>query len=279
MEKDLEYEEFINCIFQEYLKRKQHTNLLTRDINLFKNIITLYFQKDRTNYFADIIDNFKDLYILDESRIEPHVTKEEQLGLGIVYDYIKDFDFEKDNFNIFVISLIIHSKLYSKCAGSDFGGKLRNTNVSLKDLDIYIPDPDIAIKLFNSYLDQKNSDQIFLNYFQSDLFGYLDNCIKLCVTLIKIQPFYDGNKRCFRALLNLLFKRVNIPPIFINLDERKEYKNALIKALKDEDYSDIIKFYYYKICDAIILLDIENSKNQENNKFQKKIAPNLSIKC
>ena len=76
-----------------------------------------------------------------------------------------------------------------------------------------------------------------------------------------------------------MFKRVNIPPIFINLDERKEYKNALIKALKDEDYSDIIKFYYYKICDAIILLDIENSKNQENNKFQKKITLNWQIKC
>ena len=76
-----------------------------------------------------------------------------------------------------------------------------------------------------------------------------------------------------------MFKRVNIPPIFINLDERKEYKNALIKALKDEDYSDIIKFYYYKICDAIIILDIKNSKNQENNKKKKKITPNLSIKC
>lgn len=74
----------------------------------------------------------------------------------------------------------------------------------------------------------------------------------------------------FSSSFKSLFKRVNIPPIFINLDERKEYKNALIKALKDEDYSDIIKFYYYKICDAIILLDIENSKNQENNKFQKK---------
>ena len=31
-------------------------------------------------------------------------------------------------------------------------------------------------------------------------------------------------KDVFRALLNLLFKRVNIPPIFNNLDERKNIK-------------------------------------------------------
>ncbi len=268
--KDIEYSEFINCIFNEYLKRKQENNLLNRDIMLFKNIITFYFQKDRSDAFQDIIDNFKELYILDESRIEPNVTYEEKLGLGLVYDYIKDFDFLKDNFNIFVMSLKMHSLLYSKCLGSNFGGQLRTTNVILKDLNIDIPDPITTIKIFNNFLNPQKSNQVFEKYFEHNLFGYLEDCIKLCINLIKLQPFSDGNKRCFRALLNLLFKRVNIPPIFIDLNERQEYKTALIKALETNDYDDIIKFYYYKICDAIILLDLENIKFKSSKKLIKK---------
>lgn len=78
--------------------------------------------------------------------------------------------------------------------------------------------------------------------------------------LIKVQPFADGNKRTFRALLNLLLKRINIPPIYIELDEALSYKNALFKAIKENDYSDIINFYYYKICEAIVItLDIDKS--------------------
>lgn len=274
---ELEYHEFINYIFQEYYRKKTQEKIYNRDINLFKNIIEIYFQKDRQPYFKWIIDKYKELYILDESRIEPGVTKEEKIGLGIVYDYIRDFDFDKNKFNIFIVALTMHYKLYSMCPNSEFGGKLRTTNVALRDLDIEVLEPNEAIKIFNNYLNQVYSDQIFKKYEDNDLFGYIEDCIILCVNLIKLQPFQDGNKRTFRAILNLLFKRVNIPPIFIDLDERMEYKNALIKALKDNDYQDIIKFYYYKICDAIILLDIENPNRHletEDNIKIKKISKN-----
>lgn len=267
MGSEFEYQEFINYIFYEYFKKKSKENIYNRDIFLFKNIIEMYFIKDRKPYFKYIINKYKQLYVLDESRIEPGVTYEEKLGLGIVYDYIRDFDFEKDTFNIFMTSLIIHSKLYSKCKFKEFGGKLRTTNVNLKDLEIEIIDANTAIKIFNTYLNQNISDNIFQKYYENDLFSYIENSIILYVKLIKLQPFQDGNKRTFRALLNLLLKRVNIPPIFIDLSERAEYKKALIKALNDDNYTDIIKFYYYKICDAIILLDIDNPNI--NNKVKK----------
>lgn len=269
METNFEYQGFINYIFQEYSKRKEKENMFNRNIYFFKNIIQVYFQVDRKPYFKYIINKYKQLYILDESRIEPNVTREEQLGLGIVYDYIRDFDFDTDNFNIFVVSMIIHSKLYSKCIGSNFGGKLRTTNIILKDLNIDTKEPNEAIQIFNRFLNPNLSNKIFEKYVNNDLFGYINDCIILCVNLIKLQPFQDGNKRTFRALLNLLFKKANLPPIFIDINERLEYKNALIKALSENDFDDIIKFYYYKICDAIILLDIENQRGNPKKSIKK----------
>ncbi len=259
MKDELEYEKLKEIIFLEYIKRKKEENLLKRDIQLFQNIIELYFKKDRQPYFKEIIDRYKERYILDESRIEENITLEEQLGLGEIYDFIRDFDYSQDNFNVFFTSLIIHEKLYSKSPNNNFGGKLRNVNVSLFDLDIEVLDYKNAIIEFNKYLNPNISNQIFKNYNEKELFLYIKDSIILTTKLIKLQPFQDGNKRTFRALLNLLFKRVNIPPIFIEISERDEYKSALIKALITNDYQDIIKFYYYKICDAIILLDIENS--------------------
>ena len=263
MKNELEYDEFIKYIFAEYWKRKGNENLYLRDIMLFKNIIQTYFQKDRKPYFKEIIDKYKELYIFDEARIESHMTKQEQLGLGEVYDFIRDFDFDTQPFNVFITSIQLHLKLYSKSNNPHFGGKLRTTNVMLRDIEVEVPEPNIAIKEYNEYLKPEISNQVFNNYFNNELFLYINDCIILTTELIKLQPFQDGNKRTFRALLNLLFKRVNIPPIFIQPEERDEYKQALIKALQEDDYSEIIKFYYYKICDAIILLDIENSINHE----------------
>jgi hypothetical protein len=54
-----------------------------------------------------------------------------------------------------------------------------------------------------------------------------------------------------------MFKNRNIPPVYILKKERTVYKDALIKAIKDEDYTDIINFYYFKICDSIYELDIK----------------------
>jgi len=94
------------------------------------------------------------------------------------------------------------------------------------------------------------------------------------VDLIKLQPFLDGNKRTFRALLNLLLKKVGIPPIYIKQEEREVYKRELLKAIIEADYSGIIRFYYFKIADAIVSLDIYSDKDDlvyRNRNVLKKI--------
>lgn len=63
----------------------------------------------------------------------------------------------------------------------------------------------------------------------------------------------------------MLLKKIQIPPIYIDESERYLYKEALIKALTTEEYDTLIRFYYYKICDSIVNLDIERSIIVQNN--------------
>lgn len=253
--------EFIGLLFEGYKKRKNENRLYKQDDEIPKIIILEYIKLIEKPAFKDLITDYKKRYILCESLIESNVSKEERQGLASVYDFIQGFNFERDNFNVFVTSLLIHNKLFSYCGDGTFGGKLRESTAFLHDLNIEISTPEEAKKIFNAYIPKK--DYIFKKLYDNDYFGYIDDCIKLNVDLIKLQPFADGNKRTFRALINLLLKRINIPPIYIEDYERSEYKKALIKAMKatkDSDYNEIIQFYYYKICDAIITLDINNSQ-------------------
>jgi fido (protein-threonine AMPylation protein) len=89
------------------------------------------------------------------------------------------------------------------------------------------------------------------------LIEYIEKCIDLKCKIIKIHPFADGNGRSSRALLNICFRRVNLPPTYVTVEEKPLYIDAMDKAIRCDDQSAIRKFYYYKICDSIFELDIK----------------------
>lgn len=249
--------EFIIEMFKGYKARKENNNLFSSDDIIPQKIIEVYYNFVEKPAFSNLVNEYKKRYIYNESRVETNTSPEEQKGLGVIYDYLGDFDFKTDKFNIFVCSLLIHQKLYSKCPGSSFGGKLRDSQAVLNDLNIEVMSADEAKKYISSFIN--NSDFIFEPLETCDIFKYINQCIVIITNLIKAQPFADGNKRTFRALLNLMLKKISIPPIYIEVFEREEYSKALIKAMQEEDYSKIIRFYYYKICDSISELDVKKS--------------------
>lgn len=138
-----------------------------------------------------------------------------------------------------------------------FGGHLRTGSVVMNDFSVSIPDAAEATTLFNQFLspDKVAEYEKVLN--DSDIFSYIDYAVSTACYLIGLQPFTDGNKRVFRSLLNLMFKKKNLPPVFITAKERKTYHDALEKALVTHDYSEMCGFYYYKICDSIYELDFK----------------------
>ncbi len=141
------------------------------------------------------------------------------------------------------------------------GGQLRSDNnndeVHLNGVDIKVPTPAESLIIMNGYLNAEKRKE-FSDIIKSDnIIEYISYCVKETTKLIKTQPFFDGNKRTFRALLNLMFKAKGLPPVYVKTTERETYKNALYSAMKEEDYSKIIGFYLFKICDSIYELDID----------------------
>lgn len=252
---------FISMMSEGYKNRKLNNKLYSNDDFIPQRIIEIYYKCVEKPKFSIIVNEYKKKYIYNEARVETNISREEQLGLGIVYDYIESFDFDKSKFNIFVSSMLIHQKLYSKCPGSSFGGSLRDDQAIMKGTYIDVMPASESKKYFNEFI--SNSDFIFEPLENNDIFGYIDRCIITITDLIKAQPFADGNKRTFRSLLSLMLKKINIPPIYIEESERSEYKKCLLKAMIEGDYQPIIRFYYYKICDAIVELDLHNSQIKE----------------
>lgn len=251
-----------------YQARKSTSKLHRRDDITPKTIIEIYLNYVVKPKFDIVYEDYKNKYIYNESSVENNTTLEERKGLGVVYDFLQGFDVEHDYFNIFTTSLTIHGKLYSFCAPG-FGGRLRETEVVMHDSRIEIPTANEARRLFNLLIPLANYPFSVIE--NGDVFNYINQCIILTTDLIRLQPFQDGNKRTFRALLNLLLKKIELPPIYIGIEERGEYKNALMEALEKRDYNWIIQFYYYKICDEIMALNPEESILSGDGKAKEKV--------
>lgn len=148
-------------------------------------------------------------------------------------------------------------KLSELSFAKPFGGVLRDTDVELKDTDVKVPSALEAKIFYNTFLNKEKVIEYNNMLSSVDIFKYIDYCVYITTTLIKYQPFQDGNKRTFRSLLNLMFKNRNLPPVYITKNERKRYKELLFNALENDDFDGLYHFYYYKICDSIYELDIK----------------------
>lgn len=257
----------IELLFKDYTRKKEKENLYSKDDHIPQNLIKLYYLDNNHLSFKKMIDEFKKKAIYNENELEHIHDINEREGLEVVYDKIEEGYFSIIN-NIHVI-LIIHQNLYSKMPYSNYGGKYRNINAYITNTDIPTTDYNKVpkeVQNLNEVYEEIETLSKLINESESPnlLIKYIDKCVYLKCKLIKIHPFTDGNGRTCRALVNLLFKKVNLPPIYINSKERQDYLKAMNLAVTEEDYSSINKFYYYKICDSIYELDIVNRNNTEN---------------
>ncbi|HOZ54298.1 MAG TPA: Fic family protein [Bacilli bacterium] len=273
--KDNEARNFINIIFEEYERLKDNGALYVEDDIVPKGIISAYYKYITVSDYDNIINRFKNKYISNESELE-EARRCEKAGLGEIYDYIKNFnDFDKlENINYYwIIIKELHRLLFSKCPHPEFGGQFRATGAYIKSFAVDVSQTSEIYrrldKIFNSMVkymqdvaEIKKSEGPDINIIE-----YINKCIRYKCEIIKTHPFDDGNKRTSRGLMNLLFKNVGLPPVYVSYEEKNVYFNALEKALLNDDFNELYTFYYYKICDSIYELDVKPHK--ENKGIQK----------
>lgn len=271
--------EILKGLFFDYIERRRTRQLYQDGKNglvVPKRLLMFYYQLDENRrHLNQTAEDFLRHYIACESILEDAHLKYEKDGLKEMYEYLLS-DEINEHFDIYTL-LDLHKKLFSKAPFPENSGHFRNDNVYLPNTGINLSDwRSIWQEIKELDGDVQNiialGEEIKHN--PGHLFEYIDKCIMLKCHLIKIHPFFDGNGRTIRAFINKLFIDVGLPPIYISSSENDIYRKAMQKAIGEEqDYSSIINFYYYKICDSIIELE-----NDYIYGAQKKSSPKTIIK-
>ncbi len=265
---------FIKESFLGYKYRKSKNKLYSNDAEIPTTLIKAYYLINwDTIEFDKIKSAFVNKYIKNESEIE-EVNKNdihgkvEIEGLKYMYEYIHSSEI---NYMFDVYTLLdLHRMLFKTSPHPECAGTFRN-------FDVYLPGTGTDLSewsMIRPKLEEINKEILVLinsskNVRESKspniLLDYLDKCIEIKCKLIKVHPFSDGNGRVIRGFINKLIEDVNLPPIYIKVNERTEYHKAMNKANNENDYTDIKNFYRYKICDSIIELDINNKVREEKD--------------
>lgn len=262
--KEVDGDFIIRECFLGYQYRKVRKQLYQAHEDIPKKLIALYFSNPERADLDYLKDAFIKKYIKNECALEDVHSKEEKTGMKIMYEYMHTTD---DEFSVYSI-LDYHRMLYSTTPFPECAGHFRN-------YDVYLPGTGTELSEWSMIWPRikelelpirdliKNGSKLKNNNSVDKLFEYIKQCVILKCTFIKIHPFPDGNGRTIRCFLNKLFEIAGIPPVYIKENEKTEYHRAMNQANLENNYDDIIKFYYYKICDSIVELDINQRLRDE----------------
>lgn len=268
MVSNLDVKDFIVTSFLGYKYRKQNDILYSVDAKTPRTLISMYYSEDVDRIDTSVINKrFVDRYIKNESAMENVHAQEEIEGLAIMYENMINTPF--DEFEMFSI-LQMHRDLYSKCPFPEAGGKFRNRDVYLPGSGTETCNYAYIFDMMLSFEDVVNNLKRLAVYMKesgdyTNIFEYINSCVRLNCDLIKVHPFDDGNGRTIRCFTNKLFEEAGIPPVYITTAEKNDYARGLNLAINEGDYSEITAFYLYKICDSIIELDINKRVRAERN--------------
>jgi Fic family protein len=210
---------------------------------------------------ADMFKDFKTFYIYNTNAIEGNTLTLEETNLLLnekktpegkelreIYDHIN----EKDTFDFIVtnkpnidnkIIIKLHHMLMDKI-DKRTGFRLHKVRVFGANFETSLPeyikaDMNILLRWYNK--NKKVLHPIVLASIFHEKFE-------------RIHPFYDGNGRTGRMLINLILIKKNLPPLIIRNKDRKEYYHVLNKGHKaglDKTdsiaYKPIVEFCYKQL--------------------------------
>jgi len=113
----------------------------------------------------------------------------------------------------------------------EYAGRYRTGQVRILGAN-FVPPNHLKIReLIRGLLKQTNKNTEALNY--------VELVAQFHHRFVWIHPFFDGNGRTARLLMNLLFMRLGFPPAIILFNDRKRYYSAL-NAANNDNYAPFI---------------------------------------
>lgn len=145
----------------------------------------------------------------------------------------------------------LHKKLFSCAPAPEFGGAFRKSNPLVTGAKFETIDSSEVIP---AIMELATTVQNILEHrYEVSPSKYIEQITELHHRLTVIHPFGDGNGRTTRAFLNLLLMRRGLLPIYIKVEEKEQYRDALAKA----DMGDGLDELYEVVFKAILRAEAE----------------------
>jgi Fic family protein len=255
-----ELKESIGDINTKFLSKKQ----LERLKEIKKDFIKKLKNSDK-KLLEDMFKDFKTDYIYNTNAIEGNTLTLEETNLLLnenkspegkdlreIYDHINEketFDYllkEKPKINTDLI-IKIHAALLKnidKRIGSFRKHNVRVFGASFETTDAKYICTDMNILLKWHKKNKRRLHPLILASIFHEKFE-------------RIHPFYDGNGRTGRMLINLILLKNDLPPLIIKNKTRKEYYQVLtlghkadLTKIEPDYYKEIVKFCYKQLLDT-----------------------------
>lgn len=206
------------------------------------------------NFIEEYVRNESEIEGIDEKTYEGRMIRE---GLEVMYRFLHSPQNDSTTGSIMLTDL--HEQLFSKVEYGKYARQLRTDIRFFPGTGIELEDPYLiprALRNSDKQFDElyKQAEEMANSEIEDRMFmvnSFLEKLMKYKVEIIRIHPFSDGNKRSTRGLVNYLLEKAGLPPVYVRINEQGKYQEALIDAMKDNNYQTIINFYKNKLCDSI----------------------------
>lgn len=262
VEGDIENKELTKRI-KKYQPDKKRKALGMSYENLYSDLIDNYVEQLRfaPNNYAKYV--FENTYIYNDSRMEglavsieeaseivtdlrnnlqnsQYCTEENEAYLSVAGHYLMYQDIfavpVKDSLNVYD-SFKLNKDLFAYYPHPEFGGNLRQNNVVISGAKFETVDyHDIFNEL--AKVDQEIKS-FFKDKDRMKASDYIKHVVRMHHRITVIHPFPEGNGRTTRAFMNVQLVRAGLTPVYIKVEEKKNYIAALEKADIEKNYDDL----------------------------------------
>lgn len=150
----------------------------------------------------------------------------------------------------------LNKKLFSHYPYPEYGGTVRQNNT------LVIGAKFETVDYHEIYNELAQLDKEVREYYgrchEMTVSEYIKHVIRTHHRLTVIHTFSDGNGRTARAFMNVQFVRAGLPPVYILVEDKKDYVKALARADKEGVYDDLYEIIFRILIRSHVALSSNN---------------------